>query len=191
VLWVLVLLPVPPTAAEVQVRAANGLVDVRAQGAPLSEVLERLADQTGMKVRYDGAPQRVQVTVALQGRTPAQAVLSILDGLGLDYALSMDTTGTRVGTLLIAGVAPTVPAEPESKGPARSVGTLPAHPEPESDEESPPESEPEVTEKPRTPSEEAQSAVAAAIAVATGTKTNPRGSGLSPSADDGSSSTPP
>lgn len=97
-------------SAEVQVHVANGRVELKATGAPLSEVLDRLAKQTGMKVTYDGAPQRMPVNLTLADRTPAQAVLGVLDGLGLNYALRMDVTGTRVEALLIAGTAAASPS---------------------------------------------------------------------------------
>ncbi len=42
--------------AEVEVTQANGHVDLKATAAPVSEVLDRLGKQTGMKVTYDGAP---------------------------------------------------------------------------------------------------------------------------------------
>jgi hypothetical protein len=97
-------------SAEIQVHVSNGRVDLQATGAPLSDVLERLAKQTGMKVTYDGAPQRTPVNLTLTNRTPAETVLGVLDGLGLNYAFRMDATGTRIEALLIAGTAPTAPA---------------------------------------------------------------------------------
>jgi hypothetical protein len=99
-------------SAEVQVHLTNGRIDLKATGAPLSEVLDRLAKQTGMKVTYDGAPQRVPVNLTLADRTPAQAVLGVLDGLGLNYALRMDVSGTRVEALMIAGTAAASPGAP-------------------------------------------------------------------------------
>ena len=104
-------------SAEVQIRVTNGRVDLQAAQAPLSEVLDRLAKQTGMKVTYDGPPQRMAVNLTLKDRTPAQAVLGVLDGLGLNYALRMDLTGTRVETLLIAGSAATTTGGPAAPTP--------------------------------------------------------------------------
>ena len=43
------------------------------------QVLDRLARQTGMKVVYEGPAPRQLVTVSLKGRTPAEAVLSVLE----------------------------------------------------------------------------------------------------------------
>src|SRR5687768_12723182 len=90
-----------PAAAEVNVAVNDGRVDLSARSAPLSDVLDRLARQTAMQVTYEGAPPRNLVTAALQSATPVQAVLSVLEGLGLNYALQLDRTGRQVRTLLL------------------------------------------------------------------------------------------
>ena len=101
-----------PAAAEVTVRvvpatgATASHVELTARAAPLSEVLERLGRQIGMKVVYEGASPRQLVTLSLQGRSPAETVLGLLEGQGLNFALVSDKTGTRVETLLVAGLAP-------------------------------------------------------------------------------------
>jgi hypothetical protein len=100
-------------AAQTEVRRVGETLDVRATAAPVAEVLDRIARETGMKVTYDGAPPRARVSVTLTGVTPAQAVLRVLEGQGLNYALRMDPRAVRVETLLmVAGsgagtVAPT------------------------------------------------------------------------------------
>ena len=81
-----------PATAEVRVRVAGGTVDLTATAAPLAEVLDRLARQTGMKVVYEGAAPRQLVTVSLHGRTPAETVLAVLEGLGVNFALVADPT---------------------------------------------------------------------------------------------------
>jgi len=91
--------------AEVMIRVAGARVDVTATATPLNEILDRLARQTGMRVVYEGPAPRQPVTISLQGRSPAEAVLGLLEGLGLNYALVGDTTGTKVQTLILAGVA--------------------------------------------------------------------------------------
>jgi hypothetical protein len=125
-------------SAEVQVRVANGRVDLEATRAPLSDVLDRLAKRTGMKVTYDGAPQRTPVSLTLTNRTPAEAVLGVLDGLGLNYAVRMDLTGTRVEALMIAGTAPA--ARGGSVAPLPQQRSAPAYrpPEPVEQEEEEP-----------------------------------------------------
>jgi hypothetical protein len=90
-------------SAEVQIRLAEGRVDLQATAAPLADVLDRLARQTGMKVVYEGPAPRFLVSLSLERRTPVEAVLGTLEGLGLNYALQLDPTGTRVQTLVMAG----------------------------------------------------------------------------------------
>jgi hypothetical protein len=88
---------------------------VHATAAPLTEVLDRVARQTGMKVVYDGPQPRARVRLDLPPLTPVQAVLAILEGQGLNYALRMDATGTRIDTLLLVaggGSAPPAPVGP-------------------------------------------------------------------------------
>lgn len=92
-------------AAEVAIRVAGEEVDVNATAAPLADVLNDLARKTGMEVVYEGSPPRQQVTLALVGRSPTEAVLDILEGQGLNYALVADATGTQVQKLIVAGPA--------------------------------------------------------------------------------------
>ena len=92
-----------PLGAGVEVTAAGDRLSVTAVSAPVSEVLEGLARKTRMKVMYEGGTPRTLVTIELHGRTPAEAVLGVLEGLGLNYALVLDLSGTRVETLMIVG----------------------------------------------------------------------------------------
>jgi hypothetical protein len=92
--------------AGVEITTTGNRVDVTAAGVAVSEVLDGLARRTGMKVVYEGAAPRTPVTVDLRGRTLAAAVLGVLDGLGLNYALVLDPSGTTVETLMIVAAAP-------------------------------------------------------------------------------------
>lgn len=94
---------VPRSAgADVEVHVEpDGSVSVRAD-APAAEVLDRLAERTGMKVVYDGTAPRARVFVAFEHRTPAEAVLMILEGLGVDHLMRMDATGKRPQMLLLS-----------------------------------------------------------------------------------------
>ena len=65
------------------------------------------------------------MTVELRDRTPAEAVLGVLEGLGLNYALVLDATGTEVETLMIVGAGARAAAggrerAPRSARPARA-----------------------------------------------------------------------
>lgn len=138
-------------AAQTEVRRSGDKVDVRATASAVSEVLDSLARETGMKVSYDGPPPRARVSVSLTGLTPAQAVLSVLEGQGLNYVLRMDPAGTRVETLLLvasgAAAPPATPATPPRPltGPPRPIEREPDTSEPE--EEAPSEVAPPPEEK--------------------------------------------
>jgi len=126
------LLSVPASAA-VQVRSdPDGRVSVRAD-APASEVLERLGAQTGMKVVYEGGAPRSRVSVAFEQRTPGEAVLLVLQGLGYDYLIRYDRSGSRPELLIVSGPSSSVlrPAPAAPAAPRRPVKPL----EPEEDAE--------------------------------------------------------
>ncbi len=112
-----------PAAAEVAVRVSGGHVDLTATAAPLADVLDRLARQTGMKVVYEGAAPRQLVTLSLHGRTPTETVLAVFEGLGVNFALVADPSGSRVQTLVVAGTArlvrPRLPRPPAVRRPRR------------------------------------------------------------------------
>ena len=112
---VVVALAAAPAAAEVVVRVSGGRVDLTATAAPLADVIDRLARQTGMKVVYEGAAPRQLVTLSLHGRTPTETVLSVFEGLGVNFALVADPSGSHVQTLVIAGTA-TASSTPSSAG---------------------------------------------------------------------------
>lgn len=96
--------------AAVEVRVAGESVDIQATNAPLAEVLASLSRQTQMKVVYEGAPPRQTISLDLKGRTPVEAVVAAMEGQGVNYAMAMDDTGTRVQTLLVTGTATSSPA---------------------------------------------------------------------------------
>ena len=150
--------------AEVTVHAAAGRVDVTAKAAPLAEVLDRLARQTGMKVVYEGAAPRQLVSVSLLGRSPAEAVHDLLEGQGLNYALLGDSAGTGVQTLLMTGTPAPVVA---SSGPSAPL-TTPIRPR----SGPPPMSGPDVMDEPEEEEEEVDEEVPAEAAAAPGEGAN-------------------
>ncbi len=106
-------------------------VDLDATAAPLSEVLDRLARLTGMKLVFDGAPPRPLVTISVHGRSPTQTVLAVFEGLGINYALISDESGVQVQKLLVTGTAS--PSSSSSRGPSPSMRAnrnMPMAPEP-------------------------------------------------------------
>jgi hypothetical protein len=131
--------------ADVKVTKSGDRLDVTAAEAPVSEVLDGLARQTRMKIVYEGAAPRTPVTVELRGRTPAQAVLGVLEGLGLNYALVLDASGTEVETLMIVGTGARVAAGGSDRAPRGSTRRQAPHATPEDpiveSDEPPPEVE--------------------------------------------------
>jgi hypothetical protein len=133
-----------PSAAEVVVRVSGGQVDLTATAAPLAEVLDRLARQTGMKVVYEGPAPRQLVTVSLHGRTPAETVLAVFEGLGINFALVADPTGASVQTLVVAGTAAATAASSSTAASGRPA----PRPTPRRPFGPPPGSSPETVDPP-------------------------------------------
>ncbi len=90
----------PPVRAQVNVQVAAGRVDIAATSAPLWQVLDHLAQRTGMKVIYQGARPLDLVTASLSGRSHVEAVNDLLKDRRLNYALAVDASG-RVETLIV------------------------------------------------------------------------------------------
>jgi type II secretory pathway component GspD/PulD (secretin) len=93
-----------PVRAATLVQLSEGRVDVQAEGAPLAEVLDRLAETIGMRVVYDGFEPREAVTVSLRGRTPLEAVNEVLKDRKVNYALAVEPPG-QVRVLILTGPA--------------------------------------------------------------------------------------
>lgn len=146
-LALVVLLAARTGGAETEVRVTADRVDVRSDGATVAELLDRLARQTGMKVVYDGAPPRGRISVNLAGLTPAQAVLAILEGQGLNYALRMDRSSTRIEQLLlVAGTGAVPPPPPPPRPEVPRLFQRDRDPEPPEVEEEPAAEAPEADE---------------------------------------------
>jgi len=142
-----------PAQAGVEVTATGDRLDVTAAQAPVSEVLDGLARKTRMKVVYEGPVPRTPVTLELRGRTPAQAVLGVLEGLGLSYALVLDAAGSRVETLMIVGTGAASPSSGIVRPSARSSRreSPMAMEDPMGESEDPPEIEASAPEAPNDP----------------------------------------
>lgn len=102
----LALLGAEAPANEVDVIVHEGQIDVSARAAPLSQVLDQLAAAIGAEVQYEGPPPPQLVTLAFVDLTPAEVLLSVLRGQGIDFALQMDAAGGKVVRLLVAADSP-------------------------------------------------------------------------------------
>src|SRR5215210_4782897 len=95
-----------PPAGTLEVDARGGQVTIRAHKVPLNRILERLAQQTGMKVTYESSAPSLQVTTTLEHLAPRDAVVQLMEGLGVPYVFRTDVSGRRVETLLVSESGP-------------------------------------------------------------------------------------
>ncbi len=133
-------------AGEVTITLAQGRVSLAATTTPVSDVLDQLARKTGMKVIYDGAPPRLLVSPRVERESATQAVLAVLEGLGLSYVLITDASANRVDTLFVAsGVGAKAAATPPR---------APGHEEPQEKPRPPMDDEDEEPVRPMPPPQE-------------------------------------
>ena len=66
-----------------QIEVQGGRVTVRAEKVPLNRILDRLAQQTGMKVTYEASPPSQPVTATLESLPVRDAVVRLMEGLGV------------------------------------------------------------------------------------------------------------
>ena len=125
-----------PVTPGIAVREVQGRIDVTAAAASLADVLDRLARQTGMKIVYEGPEPRQLVTLSLVARSPGEAVTAILEGQGLNYALVLDRTATRVEKLLVTGATSAAASQGSRHVPLSTIQPryIPPDPEPEGEE---------------------------------------------------------
>jgi hypothetical protein len=90
---------------DIDVRVASGRVVIRTQGAPLSRVLDRLGNATGMKVVYQGPAPMMPIRADVDAASESEALARLMEGQGVDYALRMDPSGYRVEYLIVGSVA--------------------------------------------------------------------------------------
>jgi hypothetical protein len=127
VLAILLLLAEPASRIKVDVAAEKVTIDAAA--APMADILDRLAEHTGMKIVYDGPRPRERVSVKIEAPSVAAAVASLLEGHDISSALTFAPNGRDVATLIIvrnragtrATPGPSAPGTPPSV--ALPIGT--------------------------------------------------------------------
>jgi hypothetical protein len=119
----LILTALPSAAANVEVHVNAGRVDLKLPGAALSEVLERLSKALDFKlVREESVPDPFLPALEFKGRTPVEAVLGVLDGLGLNYAITMDASGSGIESLILTAAKPSTPGTAPTARPTPFAG---------------------------------------------------------------------
>ena len=104
--WLLVSLLAPPADArrpDFDVHAAGGAVTIHARNLPLSQILDRLSAATGMTLNYEGTRPSIPVSVDVENISETEAVLHLMEGLGISYVYRTDASGQRVDLLIVSG----------------------------------------------------------------------------------------
>jgi hypothetical protein len=118
--WLLIPLVLFPALhgqpGRVDVEAANGRLTVHAKEAPLADVLDRIAGQTGTKILYQGPRPSPLVTVAMENLSELEALSRLLEGLGLNHVFQMDASGTKVEMLIVDEAFGSGPSTARSRG---------------------------------------------------------------------------
>jgi hypothetical protein len=169
------------TGADVSVAGNRVSIDVRAM--PASAVLDRIGRATGMKVSYEGGQPRTLVTIQRLNVSPQDAVLAVMEGLGVSYALIMDQAGQKVDSLVVLGGPVRPGAAGSSPAGARPRNVPAPAPMPSEPDEVPqdivgdPMDEMDTEEHPvlENPEDEEKEAETSADAPATSTITAPTG----------------
>jgi hypothetical protein len=108
---------------------ADGRIDLVADAAPLADVLACLAETLGLRLEYQGRPPRQSVSASLRDQTPAVAVASLLEGLGVDYLLGLDPSRAKVDHLIVldssGGAVSSPGAAPPPGAPAERIAEPP------------------------------------------------------------------
>jgi hypothetical protein len=122
-------------------RGAAGRIDLSAHAVPLVDVLRCLVERAGLRVEYDGPPPRQLVSVALHADSLASTLESLLEGLGVNYLLSRNASGTAVERLIVFGSTRATEPSRGAGAPAAAAGAAPSEEpfaprEPSSDDES-------------------------------------------------------
>jgi hypothetical protein len=108
-------------APPVEVSARGGLLDVRAEGAYLDDVLERVAAVTGMELDWPRPRPRPRVSATIEGKPAAEAVRVLMEGLRFNYAMRL-APGGGVAMLVVLDAIPGAP-EGAHLPPGKQAGT--------------------------------------------------------------------
>ena len=137
--WLVLSLLLPPGEArryDLDVRAVGGEVTIHARNLPLSKILDRLSTATGMVLTYEGSRPSTLVTLNVDGMSETEAVLRLMEGLGISYVLRTDASGHHVDLLIVSGsgTGPVVaqssqpPADNGYEEPVADYGHIPLDP---------------------------------------------------------------
>jgi len=105
---------VPGPDSRCQVRLEGSRVLIKAQEAPLEEVLTRFSDATGARIVYGTARPQGLVSVEIEAGSQGEALAQLLEGQDLGYALRLDKSGQRVETVILTAKGGEVATSPSA-----------------------------------------------------------------------------
>jgi hypothetical protein len=123
-LFAIVLGFAPSLFAQTVTPGPDGVLSISAAGAPLSAVLDAVAQVAPFDALTVAPSMRLKaVTVDVRNLSPRAALISVLDAAGVDYGLSASSTTGRMRLAVIASAGPAVAptaavAEPQVDAPA-------------------------------------------------------------------------
>jgi hypothetical protein len=88
--------------SDLEVRASGGAVTIHVRNLPLSQILDRLAAATGMTLTYEGSHPSTPVSLNVDDIPESEAVVRLMEGLGVSYVFRTDPTGRRVDLLIMS-----------------------------------------------------------------------------------------
>lgn len=124
-------------AEPVQVTHRNGLVTIQCKDAPLSSVFERIEGETGIELTLEDEVKSKRLSANLVDLPVAMAVARLLEGVGVNYIVMMDSSDWGRVDKIFVGAGGGGPAR--AAGPVRGP-VVPEQPVDEAFEEVPPES---------------------------------------------------
>jgi hypothetical protein len=114
---------------QAEVSYTGGLLTVRCNEIPLSQVFEQIQTQTAMELILEDSIKATRLTANLEAQPVYLALERLLEGSGVNYAMSFDPQDwTRVTKIFIGsgGESPSPPSAPQANSSRRPTRRLPA-----------------------------------------------------------------
>jgi hypothetical protein len=121
-LFTLPLLLAGSARSDTRIVLDGGRVSIHAESTPLAEILGRFAKATGAEIVFESTQPRQILSVGIEADSEVEALVRLLEGQGVNYALRLDPTGREVEMVVISAKAGLAAA---AAPPTRTPRTLP------------------------------------------------------------------
>jgi hypothetical protein len=123
----------------------GGRVSIHAESTPLAEILGRFAKATGAEIVFESTQPRQILSVGIEADSEVDALVRLLEGQGVNYAVRLDPTGREIEMLVINAKAGLAAA---AASPTRTPRTPPPMERSPEDIDQTPTFAPDVVEEP-------------------------------------------